>query len=122
MAEKVKVRVVAAYNGHNIKPNKNVDISLKCRYDELTNYIQLIQFLNEDVDIVAKVGDNPANKLGSFRVKEIKVDHDGEGVLKFNSQLDFVNADDINSLVGEELIKVQFTAEIEEEEEEDDEE
>ena len=122
MGKKVKVRVVAAYNGHNIKPNKNVDLALKCRYDELANYIQLIQFLNEDVEIVAKVGDNPAKKLGSFRVKEIKVDHDGEGVLKFNSMLDFVNADDINSLVGEELIKIQFTAEVEEVEEDEDEE
>lgn len=119
---KVKVRVIAAYNGHNIKPNKNVDLALKCRYDELTNYIQLIQFLNEDVDIVAKVEDGPLKKLGSFRVKEIKVDHDGEGVLKFNSMLDYVNADDINSLVGEELIKVQFTSEIEEEEEDADDE
>ena len=121
MGKKVKVRVVAAYNGHNIKPNKNVDLALKCRYDELANYIQLIQFLNEVVEIVAKVGDNPAKKLGSFRVKEIKVDHDGEGVLKFNSMLDFVNADDINSLVGEELIKIQFTAEVEEAEDEDEE-
>lgn len=121
MGKKVKVRVIGAYNGHNIKPNKNVDLGFKCRYDELTNYVQLIQFLNEDVEIVAKVGDTPAKKLGSFRVKEIKVNGDGEGVLKFNSMLDFVNADDINSLVGEELIKVQFSAEIEEEEENDEE-
>lgn len=121
MAKKVKTKAVASYNGHSIKTNKNVDLAFKFRYDELTNYIQLIQYLNEDVDIVAKVGDEPAKKLGSFRVKEIKIDNDGEGIVKFNSMLDFVNADDINALVGTELIKVLFTAEIEEAEEDDEE-
>ena len=121
MAQKVKTKAVASYNGHSIKTNKNVDLAFKFRYDELTNYIQLIQYLNEDVDIVAKVEDGPAKKLGIFRVKEIKIDNDGEGVVKFNSMLDYVNADEINSLVGSDLVKVMFTAEIEEAEDDDEE-
>lgn len=117
MAKKIKTRAVASYNGHNIKTNKNVDLALKFRYDELTNYIQLIQFLNEDVEIVTKVEDQPAIKLGSFRIKEIKVDGDGEGIVKFSSMIDFINPDSINSLVGTELVKVMFSAQVEDTEE-----
>lgn len=119
MAKKVKTTAVASYNGHSIKTNKNVDLAFKFRYDELVNYIQLIQYLNEDVTVIAKVEDQPAKKLGSFRVKEIKIDNDGEGIVKFNSMLDYVNADDINALVGTDLVKVRFEAEIEEAEEQD---
>lgn len=120
MAKKVKTVAIASYNGHSIKTNKNVDLALKFRYDELQNYIQLIQFLNEDVTVIVKVGDGKPTNLGIFRVKEIKIDGDGEGVGKFNSMLDFVNADAINALVGTDLIKVQFSAEIEEVEEDND--
>lgn len=116
MAKKIKTTAVASYNGHSIKTNKNVDLALKFRYDELTNYIQLIQFLNEDVTISVRIEDGKPMNLGSFRVKEIKVDGDGEGIVKFNSMLDFINADFINSLVGTDLIKVMFVAEVEEDE------
>lgn len=119
MATKVKTTAVASYNGHSVKTNKNVDLALKFRYDELQNYIQLIQYLNEDVTITVKIEDGKPMNLGTFRVKEIKVDNDGEGVVKFNSMLDFVNADFINSLVGTDLIKVLFTAEIEDVEDEE---
>lgn len=117
MAKKIKTTAIASYNGHSIKTNKNVDIAFKFRYDELTNYIQLIQFLNEDVGIAVKVGDDKPMNLGSFRVKEIKIDGDGEGTVKFNSMLDFINADFINSLVGTDLVKAMFVAEVEEDEE-----
>lgn len=120
MAKKVTTNAVASYNGHGVKTNKNVDLAFKFAYSELTNYIQLIQFLNEDVTIFAKVGDDKPMNLGTFRIKEIKVDNDGEGTVKFNSMLDFVNADFINSLVGTDLVKVKFTAMIEDDGEEED--
>lgn len=62
--------------------------------------------------------------LGTFRVKEIKVDHDGEGMITVNSMSDFVEMDNLNKLIvaqkGEEA-KVSFTADIELEDEDDDE-
>lgn len=116
MAKKVKVSAVAAYNGHSIKTNKNVEISFKFNYDELQRYVQLIQFLNEDVSICIKIGNSPALNIGMFRIKDMKIDNDGEGVVKFNSMVDFVNAGNINELVGSELLKVLFTSEIDIEE------
>jgi hypothetical protein len=122
MEKKVKVKLVAKYAGHSVKANGNVDIGLTCRYDELVNYIQLVQCLNVDTTITVKLPDEKPMKLGSFRVREVKIDHDGEGGLKFNSMSDYVDIDNLNKLVGTEFFTVMFTAdvEVEEEEEEDD--
>lgn len=123
MEEKhVETKVVAKYAGHSVKANKSVDIALKCAYDQLTNYILLIQFLNVDVKMVAKLAGEKPFELGTFRVKEVKVDNDGEGTLKFNSMNDFVNADNFNKLVGSDLVNVKFSADIEVEEEDDEDE
>lgn len=95
---KSKVKAMCSYGGHGIRMNGNVDLTLKSKYSELPNYIQLIQMLNNDVTITAKTVDGEFG-LGVFRVKEIKVDHDGEGILKFNSLNDFVETDNLNRLI-----------------------
>jgi hypothetical protein len=112
---KAKVQTICKYGGHSITNNGSVNLTMKARYDELSQYIQLIQMLNNDVSIVVKHENDKAFKLGVFRIKEIKVDHDGEGILKFNSQSDFVEVDNLNLLVGEKdaLFKVKYESEIE---------
>lgn len=119
MPKELKTRSLAKYNGHSIKTNKAVDLGLKFSYEELPNYIKLIQFLNENVTITIKRGDQKPQKLGTFMVKEIKIDHDGEGIIKFNSMLDYVEADELNTMVGEDIFKVMFEATTEATDEED---
>lgn len=113
---KIKVTVFCTYNGHAIGNNGNVNLMLKSRYSELTSYIQLIQMLNNDVKISAKQGGKNPFGLGVWRIKDIKVDHDGEGQLKFNSMTDFVEVNNLNNLVlcekGEE-IQITFNSDIE---------
>jgi hypothetical protein len=46
-------------------------------------------------------------------VHEIKIDHDGQGTIKFDSLLDYVEADRLNDLVGE-TFKTLIKAEIDE--------
>lgn len=116
---KVKTKAIAKYNGHSIKTNKTVDISFKFAYEELPNYIQMVQFLNENVEITVKQNDKKAQKLGTFMVKEIKVDHDGEGIVKFTSMVDHVEANEINDLVSTEPFKIMFSADVEEVEDEE---
>ena len=113
MEQKIKTKVVGEYNGHSIKQNKNIDVSFKCKYDQLAEYIQLIQYLNVDTKIVVKLPDEEPFTIGTFRVKSVNVDHDGEGKVQFNSMTDFVELDGINRLVGTELIKILFTADVE---------
>ena len=120
----VKVKEVVTYGGHSLKANGAVDFTLKAKYSELTNTIQVMQMLNNDVHIKAKVPGGKAMKLGSFRVKQIIVDDDGESVLKFNSLNDHVEMDNLNMLpLNDSDIKefvVLMEAEIEEEDEEED--
>lgn len=110
------LKVFAHYNGHSLRNSGNVDFSVKCDYSELTKYIQLIQALNNDVKIAAKITDQKPIKLGTFRIKAINIDDDGEGNLKFNSQADFVEVDNLTKLVGTDVFVLKFSAEIEIEE------
>lgn len=120
MAKIVKIKSLAKYNGHNVKASKSVDFNLLFSYEELPNYIQLIQLLNENVEITAKVEDEAPQKIGTFMINSINVDHDGVGKIRFNSLLDHVEADIINDLVGE-TFKVIFKASVEDEETDEDE-
>ena len=104
---KAKVKAMCSYGGHGIKVNGNVDLTLRSKYSELPNYIKLIQMLNNDVTITVKTVDDKFG-LGVFRVKEIKVDHDGEGILKFNSLNDFVETDNLNKLISAGATTTEF--------------
>lgn len=119
MEKKVKVKVLGSYNGHSVKVNKNVDLGFKCPYDQIIDYIQLLQFLSVDVAVKVKMNDGEVLSLGTFRVKGLGVDHDGEGKLQFTSMADFVEMDNINVLVGTDVLKLMFSATIETESDEE---
>lgn len=118
--ESIKIKSVCSYNGHSLKANGNVNFSLKAKYDQLVNTIGLTQLLNNDVNIVVKRPDQKPNKLGSFRINGIKIDHDGESVISLNSMNDFVEVDELNSIVTTDPFQVMFSAEIELEEGDED--
>ena len=94
----VKVKEIVKYGGHNLSANGSVNLTFKASYSELTNTIQLMQMLNNDVNIKAKIPGEKAMKLGMFRIKEIKVEGDGESVIKFNSLNDYTEMDNLNYL------------------------
>lgn len=95
---KIKVKEVVKYGGHSLSANGSVNFTLKAQYSELSNTIQLMQMLNNDVSIKAKIpGDSPM-KLGFFRVKQIVIDGDGESIIKFNGLNDYIEMDNLNLL------------------------
>lgn len=111
----VQVRTEGQYFNHSVKQNKAVDITFKMPYTELTNYIRSIQMLNENVTLGAKIGaDKKVQTLGTFMIHNVRVDGDGEGTIRFNSQLDFVNLKIINELAlrNEEPLQVFLKAQI----------
>jgi len=122
MEKHAQTQIIAKYNGHAVKANQSVDLNVKCGYDQLPEYIQLIQFLNNDVTIFAKLPDVKPMKLGTFRVQNLNISHDGEGSIKFNSMNDFVNTDNFNKLVGSEMIVMRVSADIEIEDSDEEEE
>jgi len=94
----IKVKEVVKYGGYSISANGSVNFTLKAAYSELANSIQIMQILNNDVGIKAKVpGGNPM-KLGFFRIKKIMIDGDGESTIKFNGLNDYIEMDNLNLL------------------------
>lgn len=123
MSNHIKVKEVVKYNGHSITANGSVNFNLKARYSELTNTIMLMQMLNNDVNIKAKLPGGKPMKLGMFKVKQVVIEGDGESQLKFNGLNDYIEMDNLNILPTnndetKEFV-VMMEAEIEDEEEND---
>lgn len=94
----IKVKEVVKYSGHSLSANGSVNFTLKASYSELTNTIQMMQMLNNDVVIKAKLPGGKPMKLGMFRIKQIVIDGDGESTLKFNGLNDYIEMDNLNVL------------------------
>lgn len=115
--KKVKIEEFVSYNGHNVKANGTVTLNFKAMYSELVKTINVLQLLNNDVRVSIK-----DTRLGSFRVKDVVVDGDGESKIKFDSMTDFVEMDEINKLVSAEgEFKISMEADIELEDDEENE-
>ncbi len=95
---KVKIKEVVKYGGHSLSANGSVNFTLKARYSELPNTIQIMQMLNNDVSIKAKIPNGNIIKLGFFRIKQIVIDGDGESTIKFNGLNDYIEMDNLNLL------------------------
>lgn len=116
----IKVKEVVQYAGHSLRANGSVNFTVKAMYSELVNTIQMMQMLNNDVSLKAKVVDGKPVHLGYFRIQEIKVDSDGESTIKFNGISDNIEMDNLNNLPLSDADIKQFTilavADIEDEE------
>lgn len=103
------------------KQNGAVDLNIRCDYSELGNYIKLLQMLNNDINIKAKLpNESKGLKLGMFRLKQLSVQSDGEGKISFSSTNDYIESLSLNKLIGEEFFKVMCSSEIEVENEDED--
>ena len=94
----LKVKEVVKYGGHSLSANGSVNFTLNAQYSELTNTIMLMQMLNNDVSIKAKIPNEKPMKVGHFRIKQIIIDDDGESKIKFNGLSDYIEMDNLNLL------------------------
>ena len=121
----IKVKEVVRYGGHSLSANGSVNFTLKASYSELTNTVQTMQMLNNDIIIKAKMPAGKPMKLGMFRIKQLIIDGDGESTLKFNGLNDYIEMDNLNLLPlnnddnKEFVIMMEAEIEVEEEEGED---
>lgn len=125
MGKNVVVNQIVKYAGHNVKANGSVDLTFKAKYGELGKSVELLQLLNiNDVKIKVKVPGMKTLALGSYLVRSVHIDGDGESVIKLNGLSDFIEMDNLNKLLtaeGDEF-RVRYEAEVELEEELDEEE
>ena len=110
---KISIKEVVSYKGHSVKANGNVDISFNAMYDQLTKSMEVLQMLNNDITITAKLSGSKPVKLGTFSVKNVLFDGDGESVLKFVSLVDYIEMDNINSIISQENFQLRMEAYIE---------
>lgn len=114
--KKIVVKEVVNYKGHSVKANGSIDLSFSAMYDELTNTIQCLQMLNNDVDIIAKLPNEKPVELGMYRIKNIIFDGDGESTIKFNSLDQNVELENLSKIITSEKFQVRMTAMVELEE------
>lgn len=113
MERKLKQQGIASFEGLSIGKNKTIQVKFKLRYDEILTSVELLQGLNNDITLHAKVPDKKPMNLGIFTIGAINFDKDGNATIPFKSLTDNVNVESICSLVDEELIQLRFQAIIE---------
>lgn len=113
MEKKLKQQGMATFEGLTIGKNKTVQVKFKLRYDEVLTSVNLLQGLNNDITVHAKVPSKKPMNLGIFTIGAVNFDKDGNATIPFKSLVDNVNLDSICSLVDEEFIQLRFQAIIE---------
>ena len=57
MERKLKQQGIASFEGLSIGKNKTIQVKFKLRYDEILTSVELLQGLNNDITLHAKVPD-----------------------------------------------------------------
>lgn len=122
---KISTKIVVQYNGHSFRKNGDLDLNFKVDYSEIVNVLSLMRMLNQNIDIQVKLGGGKPEALGTFQIKNINIDRDGESKIKFNSETTSINPDKLIDLTEPDtliLLRAQALVESEDfEEGEDDE-
>ena len=118
MIKNIGVKEIVSYKGHSIKTNGNMELAFTAMYDQLTKSIEILQLLNNNIKIFAKLSGNKPIYLGEFSVKNVLFDGDGESIIKFISTVDFVELNNLNTIISQENFQIKLEANIELEEEE----
>lgn len=118
---KVEIKEVVAYKGHSVKVNGNLDLTFSAMYDQITKSMEILQMLNNNIMITAKLPGSKPVKLGMFNIKNISFDNDGESILKFNTLFDYVEYDNLKSIINQENFVIRLEADVELENDEEEE-
>lgn len=95
-------------------------MNFKADYSEIVNVVSLVRMLNQSINVKTKVGSEKPKDLGSFSLKMLNIDRDGESKIRFNSDFNAINSDALTDLLQPEmLIALQCTAIVDVEDEDD---
>lgn len=113
MEKEFKEKGIVTFNGLTIAPSNAVTLKLKLRYDELITSVQLLQGMNSDITLHAKLNNKKAMNLGLFTIGGVNFDKDGNALIPFKSLVQNVNLNNIMEIVDEEYIQMRFLAVLE---------
>lgn len=119
---KITISQVVEYKGHNVKQSGAVTLTLGAAYDEITDSIKLLQLINEDVSLKAKMPNQKPVFVGTFKINGINFAKDGKSTIKLTSISEAVDTDNLSGIVTTGQFRVQYEGDIEAPEEEEEEE
>lgn len=99
-----------------VSPSKIVKVSFKIRYDDMITSINLLQGLNSDITIHAKLSGRKAVNLGLFTIGGVSFDKDGNATVQFKSKVENVNMDNISEIISfdpDDILQLKFMAVLE---------
>ena len=82
---KYQEKGIAVFEKMDISKNRIVQVKFKMRYDQIMTSISLLQGLNTDITVIAKIGIEKAKSLGLFTIGSVNFDRDGNAVVLFKS-------------------------------------
>lgn len=122
MIEIITTKTIGMFDGMSVSAAGVVDLKFKLPYEEMPNYIQISQMLNNNIQASIKIPPEEDAIVGEFMVKHLNIAGDGEAKFCINTITDSAELDTINDLItverGTKLI-ITLRAEIEIEEEDE---
>ncbi len=110
MEKELKEKGIAVFEGLNITKTKVVKLKFLLRYDEMITSVNLLQGLNSDITVHAKVPDRKPMNLGVFNVGSVNFDKDGNAKVLLESMLESVDMDSIYEVAAADYIVIMFRA------------
>lgn len=87
-------------------------LNINCGRDQLPQIIKLMFGIDLDIDVGIKFysadSENELSKLGSVKIKTIKIDYDGESKIQLMTSIDFVELELLNALVEHSEEEIEF--------------
>lgn len=109
--KEVKLKGVSKYAGLNVSSSKVVTLTMVMGYEEIITSVKLLQGLNTDITVLAKVGIRKPVSLGIFTVNGVNFDRDGNAKISLKSMVDNVELNNIVKLIdNEDIIQLMFKA------------
>uniref|UniRef100_UPI0037DD7C56 hypothetical protein n=1 Tax=Methanobrevibacter smithii TaxID=2173 RepID=UPI0037DD7C56 len=119
--KKIKVKLESQYNGHSIKKNGSVDMNFILPYSEIVNVVKLLQLINCNIHVLAKVGTSNPVSLGVFYLNKVNIDRDGQSKISFNTELESSEINNMTELTEPDtIIRLMCSGTIEDEDNEED--
>lgn len=113
MEKKLQEKGLAEFDGMSVSSGQIVTLKLKLRYDEMLTSVNLLQALQTDVTVQAKVPDEKAFNLGIFSVNSVSFDKDGNAKVCLKALVDNVEINRVCQLASEQIIQIRFLAVLE---------
>lgn len=124
MVKQVQTVIEAQFDGFVTRKNGDVDLKIRAPYSELINVMKLLQMIDCNITVKAKINQKKAISLGTFWLYKLMFDKDGESKITFNTEIASSEYENFKSLFQPDaviLLQAKATVDVDDEEEDEEE-